>query len=219
MWANWYQAINAKPKPIEDKRERIILAAVKVFARRGLERGKIADIATEAGIGKGTVYEYFRSKEEIFGAIIEGFFAEMTMALQPVLSGDQSQVEKITRIIDYSFDFLDEFMQSDQAEDWTIMMEIFAQGMRADGDPQLQEATARAVHHTINQFVPVLEEGISAGSFRDVDPSYFALVLFGALDGLALHFYLQRNHIDLSRLKDAAREIFLGGILKPEAQS
>lgn len=198
----------------DDKRTRILQAAVKVFGRSGLERGKIADIATEAGIGKGTVYEYFRSKEEIFAAMIEGFFQEINQAFQPVLSGNQPPVEKITRLIDYSFDFLDQLMQSDQAEDWTIMMEIFAQGMRADGDPQLQGATARAVHSAIDQFIPMLEEGISAGIFRDVDPPYFALVLFGALDGLAMHFYLQRHHLDLERLKVATREIFLRGILK-----
>ncbi len=202
------------PPPIEDKRRRIIEAAVTVFARRGLERGKIADIATEAGIGKGTIYEYFRSKEEIFAAIIEGFFQEINQAFLPVLNSRRPPVEKITRLIDYSFDFLDQFMQSDQADDWTIIMEIFTQGMRADGDPQLQEATARAVHSAIDQFIPMLEEGIAAGLFRDVDPPYFALVLFGALDGLAMHFYLQRHHLDLERLKVATREIFLNGILK-----
>ena len=49
-----------------NKKELIIEAAIKVFARDGLEKGKIADIAKEAGIGKGTVYEYFRSKNDIF---------------------------------------------------------------------------------------------------------------------------------------------------------
>ncbi len=204
------------PPPIEDKRRRIIEAAVTVFARRGLERGKIADIATEAGIGKGTIYEYFRSKEEIFAAIIEGFFQEINQAFLPVLSSSRPPVEKITRLIDYSFDFLDQFMQSDQADDWTIMMEIFVQGMRADGDPQLQEAIAQAAKSAIDQFIPLLEEGISAGLFRDVDPPYFALVLFGALDGLVMHYYLQRHRLELDRLKVAAREILLNGILKKE---
>ncbi|MDP6593244.1 MAG: helix-turn-helix domain-containing protein, partial [Candidatus Marinimicrobia bacterium] len=66
---------------MQNKRTQIIQAAIKVFARKGLERGKIADVAKEAGIGKGTVYEYFRSKEEIFSAIEDSVMGEMMLQI------------------------------------------------------------------------------------------------------------------------------------------
>ena len=54
------------------KRDQILNAARMVFSRGGLEKGKMADIAKEAGVGKGTVYEYFQSKEKLFNAIVTG---------------------------------------------------------------------------------------------------------------------------------------------------
>ena len=55
----------------EAKRERIIMAAVRVFAERGYQAGKMEDIAAEAGIAKGTVYEYFNSKLELLQEIMQ----------------------------------------------------------------------------------------------------------------------------------------------------
>ena len=49
------------------KKNEILLAAMRLFAEKGVVNSKMADIAIAAGIGKGTIYEYFRSKEEIFG--------------------------------------------------------------------------------------------------------------------------------------------------------
>ncbi|MDO9574465.1 MAG: TetR/AcrR family transcriptional regulator [Candidatus Contubernalis sp.] len=52
-----------------DKRTRILMAALKVFSRRGFHQVKVEEIAQEAEIGKGTIYEYFESKEDIFHQI------------------------------------------------------------------------------------------------------------------------------------------------------
>lgn len=54
----------------EDKRQQIMAAAVSVFAERGFYQAKIADIAAAAGVGKGTVYEYFRSKKDLFQQLL-----------------------------------------------------------------------------------------------------------------------------------------------------
>jgi AcrR family transcriptional regulator len=57
----------------QNKKSLIIEAAARVFANRGYNSTLIAEIATEAGIGKGTIYEYFPSKEDLFFAVFEWF--------------------------------------------------------------------------------------------------------------------------------------------------
>src|SRR3954462_3521583 len=57
--------------PIGDKRRAILRAAIKVFARKGYFNSKVADIAGEAGIADGTVYLYFKSKDEILHSIFD----------------------------------------------------------------------------------------------------------------------------------------------------
>jgi len=73
-----------------NKKQLIIEAAIKVFARDGLEKGKIADIAKEAGIGKGTVYEYFRSKNDIFKVIEESVFSDFSIVFEELNSSTLS---------------------------------------------------------------------------------------------------------------------------------
>src|ERR687894_1727990 len=73
-------ARSLQPGPAGDKREAILRAATKVFARRGYFNSKVADVAKEAGIADGTVYLYFKSKDEIlhsfFDRAMEDFIAE-----------------------------------------------------------------------------------------------------------------------------------------------
>ncbi|MGH9903713.1 MAG: TetR/AcrR family transcriptional regulator, partial [Pyrinomonadaceae bacterium] len=57
--------------PVADKREAILRAATHVFARNGYFNSKVADIARQAGVADGTVYLYFKSKEEILRSIFE----------------------------------------------------------------------------------------------------------------------------------------------------
>ena len=58
-------------KQKEDKQKQIIRAAAEVFAKKGFARTVMADIALQAGIGKGTTYEYFKSKEDLFFAVFQ----------------------------------------------------------------------------------------------------------------------------------------------------
>lgn len=61
----------------DERREAILAAAVEVFARMGLAQAKISDIAAAAGVSYGLVYHYFRTKEAVFGALIEQAAASM----------------------------------------------------------------------------------------------------------------------------------------------
>ena len=197
----------------ENKRIRILQAGVKVFGRNGLERGKIADVAEEAGIGKGTVYEYFRSKEKLFIAIVDSFFVEIFQYMDTILSTNKTPVHKITALIDYTFDFLDQHLQSEDADSWPIIMEIFTQSMRAEIGDDIHQTLIKELRLLIDVIKPTLQEGIDAGQLRSTSPEYYSIVLFAALDGLALHYYLQRDRLDIKKMKKAAHDLFLNGML------
>ena len=83
-----------------NKKQLIIEAAIKVFARDGLEKGKIADIAKEAGIGKGTVYEYFRSKDDIFKVIEESVFSDFRIVFEELNSSILSPTKKLSNLLE-----------------------------------------------------------------------------------------------------------------------
>lgn len=197
--------------PSPSKKDLILGAAVRVFARDGLEKGKIADIAREAGIGKGTVYEYFRSKEEIFSAIIDHMMSEVMVGMETIAASDIPTRQKLESIIDYSFDVLD-FHSN---EEWPIVMEIFAQGVRDRSSSSLAKTVQETFAKSFKALDPLIEAGISEGIFRPLSADLLGFIIFASLDGLALHAYLQRDRINLAELKSATKKVLFEGLLQP----
>src|SRR5438128_7915544 len=84
--------------PVTDKREAILRAAIKVFAGKGYFNSKVADIAGEAGIADGTVYLYFKSKDEILHSIFDRAMAEFIAEGKKELAAIDEPAAKLTRI-------------------------------------------------------------------------------------------------------------------------
>src|SRR3954468_5067146 len=83
------RSLNSVRSPVADKREAILRAATRVFARNGYFSSKVADIARDAGIADGTVYLYFKSKEEILHSIFD-------RSVEEALGAAKEQVKRIT---------------------------------------------------------------------------------------------------------------------------
>jgi len=194
-----------------DKEQKIIEAAIRVFARRGLEKGRIADIAKEAGIGKGTVYEYFRSKEEIFAAIESSVMQEMMSQLTELVSSNLSPREKLEALLDEGMDAM-----IDMGDAILIMTELWAQAARGlwhnSGDTFLEE--------TYDEFriivKKMLKAGVEAGQFRDMSYEGVARLLLAFMDGLAWQYMLIRDRGKFEKVKEEAIQSFMRGIRKAE---
>ena len=79
----------------KEKRAKILNAAIRVFSKKGRTVTKISDIAEEAGIGKGTIYEYFRSKDEVFSATFNYFMDKQEEVITQRLSSINDPLEKL----------------------------------------------------------------------------------------------------------------------------
>ena len=201
------------PPAADQRKHAILAAAVKVFARAGLEKGKIVDIAQEAGIGKSTVYEDFASKDEICLAIFAGFFHEWEQMFQGIAIAEEPPETKIHMLIDSSYAYLNEMLEGPHSDSWPIVMEIFAQGMRDQAHGQLQMSLDKMTHGSMKLIAPIIADGVDTGVFKPIDPDLGAFVIFAVLDGLALHYYIQRDQIDLEQLRILTTEIIFNGLM------
>lgn len=93
---------NVKEERRREKRSRILDEAGKLFVENGIESTKIIDIAKAAGVAKGTVYEYFESKEDIVIEWMNGTFGEFRSSIQKKLSYEKSAVSKLRVFVEYS---------------------------------------------------------------------------------------------------------------------
>ena len=195
----------------EAKKMEIIHAAIKIFSEKGMVKAKIDDIANEAGIGKGTIYEYFRSKEEIFTSGFHMFFQGMQDQIETALNSTTDPVEQLKLLIDHS---LKSFLQhgSDLA---MIMMDFWAEGIRNKDEKILSSIDLRKIYHEFRIIIQaIINNGIEQGIFRQVDSQHVASLMIGSLDGIMLQWIMDHKAIDLDKVTDSAIDLFINCLYK-----
>ena len=195
----------------EAKKLEILNAAIKVFAKNGVVKTKMAEIAQAAGIGKGTIYEYYRSKEEIFHEAFIQILASMQKAISQALEKTVDPIEKIKLLIDTC---LVKFV--DESEDFVeIMMDFWAEGVRNKNADVLKIFDLNQMYTQFRNLVSeILEDGIRKGVFRQMNTKLTASVLLGAFDGLFLQWIIDRSIFNLREVADELLDSFLNGIKK-----
>lgn len=196
------------------KEERILAAAMKVFAEKGLEKGTISEIAKYADIGKGTVYQYFDSKDDIFRALIYNFFDAMLHEWHSLIDADMDAVDCLRQIISSSFDILDDMQHSDMSDAFPVLLEIMLYGFRSQKKENDDLDLAGILQELYLVIEPLLQRGIKEGVFRETDAKQLAFLLFASIDGLGMHLILQKDRIDHNAMKNEAIDFFINAILK-----
>ena len=190
---------------VSDKREAILRAAIKVFAGKGYFNSKVADIAKEAGIADGTVYLYFKSKDEIlhsfFDRAMEDFIAEGKKQLAKIESAE----EKLRRIAQLHL----ERLGADR--DLAIVFQVELRG----STKFMQEFSAAGFAEYLLIIQQTIEEGQQKGVFRkDLKPVVCAKILYGALDEMVTNWILSKKSYPLVPMADEVLKIFFGGVLE-----
>jgi AcrR family transcriptional regulator len=171
-----------------DKKHRILEAAVMVFAQKGYAGSTVAEIAVRAKIGKGTIYEYFTSKEDLFFAVFEWFKMQTGNAAKvniAVLGG--SAAKRLEALSDSLMGMWHEI------EDvFTLTMEFWA----ASSSSKMQDRFKTNFRNMYQEFREIVRslvrEGIERGEFRpDINPESVAAALVGAWDALFVQAWFE----------------------------
>jgi len=192
---------------LNPKKHRIVEAAVRVFAQKGYASATVADIAATAGIGKGTIYEYFASKEDLFFAVFEWFRMQTGAAVKvnvAVLGG--TAAERLQAISDSLVG-----MWAEIADVFTLTMEFWA----ASSSSQMQgrfKDNFRSMYQEFRSIVSALiREGIQRGEFRsDINPGSVAAALVGAWDALFLQAWFDQNFDPAAAARDFLAVVIQG---------
>lgn len=193
----------------EVKKQEILLAAMKVFARKGVANTKMADVAEEAGIGKGTIYEYFKNKDDIFAEAFHHFMEQMDTVMAKRLFKIYDPIEKIAALIAGWI----EIIQNNSSDFIEILMDFWAEGVRYK-----HQATVFDMKKLYDEYrkmvAEILEEGIAKGKIRPVNTTLTASILIAAMDGLALQWVLDHNVFQFNEVADALTKSFIEGLKK-----
>jgi len=186
-----------------DKFHQIIEAAVRVFARNGYYNSRVSDIAREAGIASGTIYLYFKTKDDILVTLFREKMAAFVTYVRTAIAAEPDAVAKLRRLVALHFEILE--ADPDLAE--VVQVEL------RQGHKFFRGASAAEVGAYFALIASVLEEGVAASLFRkDLPIKVATKVLFGAMDQMATSWVLGKRTYRLSETSDAVTSLFLQGI-------
>jgi len=198
------------PKIIDKKAKKleILHAAAKVFAKKGVVKTKMVDIAAEAGIGKGTVYEYYRSKEEIFGDTFRLIFDHMESQIANAIGHTQDPIIKLKRLIQVT---LKEFLEH-SGDLAGIMLDFWAEGIRSKNNV-LSIINLETVYQEYKLLIgDILHDGMKKSIFRKVDANSLASIIIGSMDGIMLQWIINKDTINLKKVSEVLLDTLLNGI-------
>jgi TetR/AcrR family transcriptional regulator, fatty acid metabolism regulator protein len=174
--------VSARRTTREDKRRRIIDAAVKVFAEKGFFGAKVSEIADAAGVADGTIYLYFKSKDDILISLFQEKMSEIVKQLQAILSDLPDPETKMRR---YVIEHLK--LVASQPELMQVLTVELRQSARF-----IKEYSPKAFARYLAVIGMIIEEGQRAGVFRkDIDAGILRRALFGLIDELSLEWVLR----------------------------
>ncbi|HLA10056.1 MAG TPA: TetR/AcrR family transcriptional regulator [Pyrinomonadaceae bacterium] len=196
-------SLNTLKPPIADKRSAILKAATTVFANNGYFNSKVADIARAAGVADGTVYLYFKSKEEILHSIFNQSVGEAIAEGKQQLQQISDPREKLRRIALLHL----ERLGADR--DLAVVFQVELRG----STKFMEEFSAAGFAEYLELIRSTFEEGQRAGVFKqELNPKVVAKVLFGALDEMATNWILSKRRYKLAPMADQVLDIFLNGV-------
>ena len=180
----------------DKKRREILQAAMQVFARDGYHRAKMESVAEEAGIGKGTVYEYFKSKADLFIALHEHMLTELKSFYMKELSEIREPTLMLERFIAVAFETFRAWEPF-----FLVFFDFWAEGGRGQQEALLQTQMRQAYAESRSDVAAIIDAGAQDGSFRQVEPTLTAASILASLDGLVLQWLCDRNAFDLDLMR------------------
>ena len=200
------------PKVVEDRREQIIDAAMRVFAQKGFTRATNKDVAREAGITAGLIYHYFESKEALLMAVIEGRTPLKVFASLPpdilTLPPEQFFPFVIKRVLAVV-----------EAENFVALIKVVLPELLNNENSYIAQVAPLAIQRVFGSVGGYLEAQMQAGTLKHVDTVVNTQILFGSIVGIVLRRQVLRDPIALAYTQDQIAETitatFLHGVATP----
>lgn len=190
-----------------DKRPRLVRAASEVFAEKGYASTRVADIAERAGIGKGTVYEYFSSKEALLFAVFESINEDVTARMNAVLDDDEPAEAQLHKLLRLGAEVV-----AEQVDLQPVVLDFWAASRGGGSETSYRESVLASYGLYRALVADFFRRGQRRGEFRaDLDIESLATLVVATVDGLGIQLYFDRS-VDPRRVTGAFGRLLYEGL-------
>lgn len=188
------------------RQDEILNAARQVFSERGFKNSTLDEIAEVAEFGKGTLYNYFKSKEELFVSIILRGIHHFQQFVEAAVNARTSPRERIEAYIDAAF----EFFKMNRQIFSILVLERTSLARSLNDDLFNQFCSEEA--GLLDYLARLIGDGVKKKAFKKFDPAKAAEALFGLIHSIFIHAVTQPDTYDLDGNVEVIKKIFFEGI-------
>ena len=194
--------------PAIDRRQQILDAAVRVFARQGFHSCRVADIADEAGVAYGLVYHYFRSKDQVMNELFSERWSLLLAAIEEADAREASARDKLDAVAG----FIVESYRHDPELMQVIIVEV-TRAANSFGRTHLPE-----INRAYESIEKIIADAQADGAFRtEIDPRLASMWFYGAIEQLLSGWVFEQipaGEGDFDRAREMLVELLCGGLEK-----
>lgn len=188
-----------------EKYQAIIEAAVKVIAEYGYHSAQVSKIAREAGVADGTIYLYFKNKEDVLISLFRNKMGQFTEQAREELKQVKNPFEMLARLICIHFTKL----QSDRNLASVLQIQL------RQSEPSIRKGISEIIKEYYNFIQQIVQYGMEQGVFRtDLDPKLARKMIFGSLDEVATCWVLSSRNYNLTSMTTSVYNILARGLAK-----
>jgi TetR/AcrR family fatty acid metabolism transcriptional regulator len=192
-----------RPDVAAQRRTEILDAATACFTRKGYANTTMDDIVAECGLSKGTLYWYFKGKDDLFNSALTRFFEDFAGETMTALAGCETVAEQFR----CGVRALASFCQ--QAEGlFGLFLEYWSQSEHRE---EASQVWAGMLQHHSGLIAGLVEEGVRQGEFKPADGESLAWAILAAYDGLAVYVMMKLD-LDLDQVSETFIETLLRGL-------
>lgn len=196
--------MSPRPNVSEERKAQIINAAEDVFTQKGFNEARMDDIADETGLSKGTLYLYFKSKDDLIIAILDRMFQREMKQMEGLDQAGLSAADAVWKMTEAVTNNILGFVRL-----VPIVYQFLALAFR---NKYVQKALKKYINQYIDMITPIIEQGIKSGEFRKVNAREVAIAMSAIIEGTLLLWVYDRDLVEPEKHIRSGVKLLLEGV-------
>jgi len=196
--------MSPRPDVSDARKGQIINAAEDVFTKKGFNEARMDDIADETGLSKGTLYLYFKSKDDLIIAILDRMFQLEFKQLQTINQSEMSATDAVWKI--------SELLTKDILGMLRLIPIVYQFLALAFRNKYVQKALKKYINQYLDILTPIIQRGIDSGEFREVDAREAAIAMGALIEGTLLLWVYDKTAVDPQYHIKSGLKLLLEGV-------
>ena len=196
--------MSPRPDVSDERKSQILKAAEGVFTKKGFDEARMDDIADETGLSKGTLYLYFKSKDDLIIAILDRMFQREFKQLEDLNRDDVSATDALWKLTDLIANDIVGMVRL-----IPIVYQFLALAFR---NKVVQKALKKYVNRYMDILTPIIQRGIDSGEFRQVDAREVAIAGGAIIEGTLLLWVYDKSLVEPEKHIRSGMKLLLEGV-------